>query len=206
MSRHRTPDPRPDAPRPASTPLLDVRPDPTAHLLERVAWLMDRAVTIPGTQVSFGLDALLGLFPGVGDVVAGVIQAGVVLMAIQHYRVPKPIAARMVANVLIDTGLGSIPIVGDIFDVFFKANTQNVKLLNRLRDAQETGKVHDISSAGSAWGNLNPVRAQRILGAPSPGGSSIGFLLFIGGLLGGAIVLMFIGSIALILWLISLAH
>jgi Domain of unknown function (DUF4112) len=206
MSRPRIPDPRPDEPQPASTPLLDVRPDPTSHLLERVAWLMDRAVTIPGTRVSVGLDALLGLFPGVGDVVAGAIQAGVVLMAIQHYRVPKPIAARMVANVLIDTGLGSIPIVGDLFDVFFKANTQNLKLLNRVRDAQEKGKVHDIAGAGSAWGHLTPVQQPRIKGASIPASSSVGFLLLIGGLLGGTIVLLLIGSIALIIWLISLAR
>ena len=100
-----------------------------AHNLERVAWLMDRALTIPGTKLSVGLDALLGLLPVGGDVVTGLVQAGLVLVALRHYKVPRSVAARMMANVLLDVAVGSIPFLGDLFDAGFKANTRNVRLL-----------------------------------------------------------------------------
>jgi hypothetical protein len=90
---------------------------------------MDRAVTVPGTRISFGLDALLGLFPGLGDFFTGLVQAWLVLAALTRYRVPKDVAARMLANVLVDVGVGAVPLLGDLFDVAFKANTRNVKLL-----------------------------------------------------------------------------
>jgi hypothetical protein len=100
-----------------------------ARRLERLSWLMDRAVTIPGTKVSVGLDALLGLFPGIGDFLTGLVQAGLVLGALSRYKVPKEVAVKMMANVLIDIGVGIVPLLGDLFDVAFKANTRNVKLL-----------------------------------------------------------------------------
>ncbi|HEX8202612.1 MAG TPA: DUF4112 domain-containing protein [Isosphaeraceae bacterium] len=163
--------PRPLRPDPQS------RSDATARLLEQVAWLMDRVVTVPGTKISFGLDALLGLFPGLGDVLTGVIQVGLVLVALKHYRVPKAVAARMVANVLLDTGLGSIPLVGDLFDVAFKANTRNLQLLHQVQEHQEKGE-------------------------PVPSAPSVAYLLLIGGMLGGTLVLLLVGVIALIAWLI----
>lgn len=153
------------------------RSEAAARLMERIAWLMDRAVTIPGTRVSFGLDALLGLVPVGGEAVTGVVQIGLVLMALHQYRVPKAVAVRMIANVLLDTGLGSIPILGDIFDVFFKANTKNLALLKQVQEHQKKGE-------------------------PVPAAPSIGYLLLVGGLLGGAIVLALVGTVALISWLI----
>jgi len=102
--------------------------------LEQLAWLMDRAIKIPGTQITVGLDALLGLLPIGGDVLTGLIQTGIVLVAMLHYRVPRAVAARMAANVLLDTALGAIPFVGDAFDVVFKANTRNLKLLRQVQD------------------------------------------------------------------------
>jgi len=109
------------------------REQAVARNLERVAWLMDRAITIPGTRISIGLDALLGLLPIGGDVLTGLVQAGLVLVALSHYRVPKTVAARMMANVLIDIAVGAIPILGDLFDVAFKANTRNLQLLEPYR-------------------------------------------------------------------------
>ncbi len=102
--------------------------------LDQVAWLMDRAIKIPGTRITVGLDALLGLLPVGGDFLTGVIQTAIVLVALYRYRVPRAVAARMAANVLLDTALGAIPVVGDVFDAFFKANTRNVKLLQQLQD------------------------------------------------------------------------
>src|SRR4051794_20107972 len=115
------------------SPTGTFRDQAVARNLERLAWLMDRAVTIPGTRISIGLDAVLGLLPVAGDLLTGLIQAGLVLVALGHYRVPKAVAARMMANVLIDIAVGSIPILGDLFDVAFKANTRNLKLLETYR-------------------------------------------------------------------------
>jgi len=106
-----------------------VHDDEYARRLERLSWLMDRALSVPGTKISVGLDALLGLFPGIGDVLTGLVQAGLVLAALSRYNVPKHVAARMMTNVLIDVGVGIVPFLGDLFDVAFKANTRNVKLL-----------------------------------------------------------------------------
>ena len=79
------------------------RPPADFRGLEQLAWLMDRAIRIPGTNIPVGLDALLGLLPVGGDVMTGLIQTGIVLAALFHYRVPRAVAARMAANVLLDT-------------------------------------------------------------------------------------------------------
>lgn len=109
------------------------RPPEQFRGLEQLAWLMDRAIRIPGTPITIGLDALLGLLPVGGDFLTGLVQAGIVLVALYHYRVPRAVAARMAANVLLDTTLGALPVLGDVFDVFFKANTRNIKLLQQVQ-------------------------------------------------------------------------
>jgi hypothetical protein len=101
--------------------------------LERLAWLMDQAFPIPGTRIRIGLDALLGLLPIGGDVLTGLVQAALVLVALNHYKVPKTVAVRMAANVLIDIAIGAIPLFGDLFDIAFKANTRNIQLLESYR-------------------------------------------------------------------------
>jgi hypothetical protein len=110
-------------------PLSSLPSRAVARNLERVAWLMDRAIKIPGTRITLGLDALVGLIPVGGDILTGLVQAGLVLVALKYYRVPRAVAARMLGNVLLDIGVGAIPLVGDLFDVAFKANTKNLKLL-----------------------------------------------------------------------------
>ncbi len=97
--------------------------------LELLVWLMDHALRVPGTQIRVGLDAILGLVPLGGDFVTGIVQVGIVLVAMTRYRVPKAVAARMAGNVLLDVAVGVIPILGDLFDVAFKANTRNLHLL-----------------------------------------------------------------------------
>src|SRR4051794_15532035 len=102
-----------------STPLRpevirDPRTAGPSPALEQLAWLMDRAIPIPGTPFRVGLDAILGLVPVGGDFLTGLVQAGIVLVALFHYRVPKAVAARMAANVLLDVGVGAIPILGDL--------------------------------------------------------------------------------------------
>jgi len=144
--------------------------------LEHLAWLMDRAITIPGTRITVGLDALLGLLPVGGDVLTGVIQTGIVLVALFHYRVPRAVAARMAANVLLDTTLGAIPLVGDVFDVFFKANTRNLQLLNQVVEQKSQGR--DVSS----W-------------------KSIAYLVVLVSILLTLLVLLLIGFLTIVAWL-----
>lgn len=98
--------------------------------LRRWARIFDSAFRIPGTQITFGIDPILGLVPGLGDVASPVFS----LFFVWHgFRlgVPKVVLARMVLNALIDTGVGAIPLVGDLFDFGWKANAWNLALLER---------------------------------------------------------------------------
>ena len=98
--------------------------------LRRLAHLFDSAFEIPGTRVRFGLDPLIGLLPGIGDLASPVLT----LLILWHgvaARVPRIVLARMVLNAAIDAAVGAIPIVGDLFDVAWKSNDWNLALLER---------------------------------------------------------------------------
>ena len=101
--------------------------------LRRFAVLMDAAVPIPGTRRRVGLDAAIGLVPGLGDAVGAALSAWVVVGALRH-RVPMPRVLKMVWNILLDVAVGSIPVLGDLFDLFFEENIENVEILIRARD------------------------------------------------------------------------
>jgi hypothetical protein len=96
--------------------------------LRRIAQVMDSALSIPGTRIRFGADSALGLIPGAGDVIGLGISA-FALMEAWRLGAPPRLMARMIGNIALDTGLGAIPIAGDIFDLLFKSNTRNLKLL-----------------------------------------------------------------------------
>lgn len=98
--------------------------------LEVLAQWMDSVFEIPGTPVRFGLDPILGLIPGLGDAISTIVTL-YILGAARRYGVPRVTLMRMAANVAIDFALGSMPIVGDAFDVFWKSNVRNVALLRR---------------------------------------------------------------------------
>ena len=102
-------------------------------LVELSEW-MDTKFEIPGLRVRFGLDALLGLIPGVGDLVTFVISC-YVLSAAARYGVPRITLARMGMNSIVDAVMGCIPFAGDLFDVAWKANTRNVALLRRTLES-----------------------------------------------------------------------
>jgi hypothetical protein len=100
------------------------------HSLEQLSRWMDGLFRVPGTQWRFGLDALIGLVPGVGDTLTTIVSF-YILAAGVRYRVPKVTLLRMGANIAIDYLVGSIPIVGDLFDAAWKANQMNVELLRK---------------------------------------------------------------------------
>jgi hypothetical protein len=98
--------------------------------LDRLAHLMDEAFRIPGTNIRFGIDNIVGLLPAVGDAIPLLTHGYLVAQAIR-IGARKRTHARMFANAFIDMTLGVIPIVGDAFDVFWKSNRRNVELLRR---------------------------------------------------------------------------
>ena len=96
-----------------------------------LARVLDTAIGIPGTKLRVGLDALLGLIPGAGDAVSAALS-GYIVLAAARAGASRPVLLRMIGNVVFDTVVGSIPIVGDLFDVAFRANSRNVALLERV--------------------------------------------------------------------------
>lgn len=104
----------------------------------RLAWLFDESIEIPILRWRVGLDALIGLVPGLGDVAVTTL-GGYALALAFRLRAPAPVLFNMVANVGVDALLGAIPLVGDLFDMAWKANTRNRRLLDRwLADPQRT--------------------------------------------------------------------
>lgn len=101
--------------------------------LRRFAQLMDAAFRFPGTQRRFGIDALLGLIPGVGDIVGALMSTWIIAGALRH-RVPARTVVRMVMNISVDLLFGSIPLAGDVFDFLFEENVINMRLLEKHRD------------------------------------------------------------------------
>ena len=108
--------------------------------LAALARLLDDIFCIPGTQIRFGLDPLIGLIPGLGDVITGLFSF-VIIFAGWQRRLPRVTIARMVANVALDTLFGAIPLVGDVFDVAWKSNRMNLALLQREQSARSTRNV-----------------------------------------------------------------
>jgi len=98
--------------------------------LRRWAILLDSAFRVPGTSIRFGLDAIVGLVPGLGDL-ASPIYTGLILIEGLRRRLPAVVQARMVLNAAIDMGIGLVPVLGDMADVAWKANLRNLALLER---------------------------------------------------------------------------
>jgi hypothetical protein len=104
--------------------------------LERLVFLLDQAIGIPGTRWRIGLDGIAGLlFPGGGDAAGALVSAALVLMAARQ-GVPRVVVGRMVFNVAVDALIGAVPVLGDLFDFAWKANTRNLQLLERHRSGR----------------------------------------------------------------------
>ena len=98
--------------------------------LERLSWLMDDLIRVPGLGWRFGLDAIVGLIPGFGDTATSLVSFYILVAAVR-YRVPKVTLLRMGMNIGIDYLVGSLPLVGDLFDAWWKSNQMNVELLRK---------------------------------------------------------------------------
>ncbi|MGY3620970.1 hypothetical protein ACVJGD_007166 [Bradyrhizobium sp. USDA 10063] len=103
--------------------------------LEAIAKLLDVAFIVPGTKIRYGIDGLIGLIPVVGDIITTAISLWLVREA-RALGAPWHITARMLANVALDGAVGLVPLAGDAFDVMFRANVRNVRMLKRWLDKQ----------------------------------------------------------------------
>jgi hypothetical protein len=114
--------------------IIDRRHSVTPHKidpqLELLAYWMDTAFRVPGLGIRFGFDAIIGLIPGLGDLITSLISL-YILAAARRYGVPRATLMRMTFNIAVDTIAGSVPFLGDAFDVYWKANRMNVALLRR---------------------------------------------------------------------------
>lgn len=115
--------------------------------LRRISKVLDNAITIPGTKISFGLDPILGLLPGGGDTITGGLSAYIVVEA-ARMGLPREILGQMVGNILIDSFAGTIPVLGDLFDVGWKSNVKNIELLEKHLDFTEAGKANPLLIIG----------------------------------------------------------
>ena len=128
--------------------------------LDYIAALLDDMFRIPGTQIRFGLDALIGWIPGIGDAAAGIASFFIVFAAWRR-GVQSITLVRMIANVLLETTIGAIPVAGDLFHVFWKANRRNYRLL--VREKEQPGL-----NTGRDWIFLAIILSMVIAAAAIP--------------------------------------
>ena len=126
--------------RPRVTRLRQLSPGQSQRLeaLRKASQLLDSAFVVPGTSYRIGLDPILGLVPGLGDLVSPLFAIGILWQA-RDLAIPRVVQLRMIVNVAIDALLGAVPVMGDLFDFAWKANNMNLALLER--HAQEEHKA-----------------------------------------------------------------
>lgn len=108
--------------------------------LDRLAWYLDSSIPIPGLEMRFGLDPLLGLFPGFGDAV-GALLSSYILSEAARLGAPKSVLLKMAFNIALDAIAGAVPVFGDVFDVFWKANQRNMHLLETYLESPRKAVV-----------------------------------------------------------------
>lgn len=110
--------------------------------LRQLSRLLDNLIRVPGTSYGIGLDPVLGLIPGGGDLLGGLLSAYIVFKAFQ-FGVPRETLIRMASNIALETIVGVVPVLGDVFDVAWKANVKNVEILETYIDAPPVGQQAD---------------------------------------------------------------
>jgi hypothetical protein len=116
-----------------------------------ISGLMDTAFRVPGTKVRFGVDPLIGLFPGIGDGAGAVVSVFLIGMS-ARYGLPKIVLARMALNALINGVIGTVPFAGDLFSVWFKSNAANYELLRKHAGPRRASTTWDWMFVGGLIG------------------------------------------------------
>lgn len=127
---------------------MDADGDARLRALRRWQRLLDNAFRIPGTNVRFGWDPIVGLIPGAGDVATALLAVALIVEA-HRRRLPHVVQLRMLFNVGIDVLVGLVPFVGDVADVFWKANTKNLDLLERHVQGRHVATAGDWAFVGA---------------------------------------------------------
>jgi hypothetical protein len=120
------------APVVATTNWTDAGVDPRRTGVDRLAWWLDNAITVPGTRFRIGFDALIGLIPGIGDLIGTLLSSYIIAVAASQ-GLPPSVLARMAINVGLEAIVGVVPIVGDLFDAAWKANQRNIRLMAQFQ-------------------------------------------------------------------------
>ena len=115
--------------------------------METVAWLLDTAFVIPGTRQRVGVDAIIGLIPGLGDVATTLLSTYVIWEA-RNLGVSRFAIVRMLANLAIHASVGAIPVVGDLFDAFFRVNQRNMRIVRAQLERSRNRAGEMVSPAG----------------------------------------------------------
>jgi Domain of unknown function (DUF4112) len=111
-----------------------------ARSSKKISWLLDECIRVPGTSLRFGLDPIIGLLPYGGETLASLIGL-VILGEARKKGLPFKTLARMGGNMLVNAGVGTIPILGDLFSVWFKSNTRNYRMINTFLDSEDGSEV-----------------------------------------------------------------
>ena len=144
----------------------DILADDHASRTRRVrvlAKLLDNSISIPGTGWKIGFDPIIGLIPGIGDLI-GAVMSGYIILEAARAEIPTLTLARMLGNVGIDTLLGAIPIIGAIPDLFFRSNSRNLRIVKRWLDKHhpETMIVEGEVVAKPEGSKLEPIRGEIV--------------------------------------------
>jgi hypothetical protein len=117
--------------------------------VNRLAWLLDNSIPVPFLNYRIGVDAVVGLIPGIGDMAGLLVSSYIVTQAVR-LGVPRVTLMRMVGNIALEAIVGMVPLVGDFFDATFKANARNVKLLNEAMAKAEQGRaISELANKGA---------------------------------------------------------
>jgi hypothetical protein len=147
--------------------------DPWLRLSRQLTGWLDSSFQVPGTRLRFGWEPVIGLVPVVGDAV-GAALSSVLLWTAHRLGVPRIVQARMLVNVVYDTLVGSVPVIGDLYDFFFRSNRRNLDLLERaLAEPERAGRLSDWLYVGAA----GAVAALVLAGLVSLAGAVIGAVL-----------------------------
>ncbi len=130
--------------RPRVTRIRQLTPAQTQRLeaLRRISRLLDSAFLLPGTSFRFGLDPIFGLIPGIGDLVSPLFTVGILWQG-RDLGLPRVVQLRMIFNVAIDTLLGAVPFIGDLFDFAWKANNMNLSMLEKYACEERPASAGD---------------------------------------------------------------
>jgi hypothetical protein len=139
------------------------------ELMRILAYLMDNLIRVPGTNIRFGLDPIMGLLPGLGDSSAAVVSSLILLQSLRA-GVPRIVQVRMALNILLNALLGVIPVAGDLFSVWFKSNQRNYELLSKHAGAGRRSTTADWIFVAALIGSVLAVAIGL--------GALIGFALY----------------------------